>query len=180
MKTWSIPFGRLWGTELRVHFSFLFLLVFVFFTEPAQNVNPTRSLALFALICVSVLLHELGHILMARARNFSLRGIMLLPIGGVHLRDGSEIDRRPNTTDEMFVALAGPPINLIAAGITILAAMAYKPGMSLWAQPAVTAENLLKSFVWINATIGLVNLLPAYPLDGGRILRAFLADPASQ
>src|SRR4051812_41667033 len=110
MKTWSIPFGKFWGTELRLHFSFFFLLIFVFFTEPVENVNPARSLALFGLIAASVLLHELGHILMARTRNFPLRGIMLLPIGGVHLRDGSEMDRRPNTSDEIFVALAGPPM----------------------------------------------------------------------
>src|SRR5260221_3251972 len=116
MKTWSIPFGRLFGTELRLHWSFMFLLVFVFFTEPVKDVNPARSLALVALITVSVILHEVGHILMARARNFPLRGIMLLPVGGVHLRDGSEMDRRPNTADEMFVALARAPMNLIAAG----------------------------------------------------------------
>jgi Zn-dependent protease/predicted transcriptional regulator len=121
----------------------------------------------------------LGHIMMARARNFPLRGVMLLPIGGVHLRDGSEMDRRPDTADEMFVAMAGPPMNLIASGIAIFAALSLKPGMSLLAQPGVTAENLLKSFIWINGTLALVNLLPAYPLDGGRIMRAFLADPAA-
>lgn len=177
MKTWSIPFGRLFGTELRLHFSFLFLLVFVVFTEPATNVNPARSLALLALIALSVILHELGHIWMARARAFPLRGIMLLPIGGVHMRDGAEMDRRPRASDETFVALAGPPMNLIAAGIGVLIALNLKPGMLLWTQPFVTAENLIKSFVWVNLAIGLVNVLPAYPLDGGRILRAFLADP---
>ena len=180
MKTWSLPLGRLFGTELRLHFSFLFLLVYVFFTEPAQNVNPARSVALFGLITASILVHELGHILMARARNFSLRGIMLLPIGGVHLRDGSEMDRRPNPSDEIFVAMAGPPMNLIAAGVAIFSAFAFKPDMSLLAQPYVTAENLLNSFAWINIVLAAVNLLPAYPLDGGRVLRAFLADPATQ
>jgi Zn-dependent protease/CBS domain-containing protein len=149
------------------------------FTEPVKDVNSARSIALFFLIAASVIVHELGHIMMARARNFPLRGIMLLPIGGVHMRDGSEMDRRPNPTDEMFVALAGPPMNFIAAGIALFAALSLKPGMSMLAQPYVTAENLLKSFVWINATLALLNLLPAYPLDGGRIMRAFLADPAA-
>jgi Zn-dependent protease/CBS domain-containing protein len=179
MKTWSMPFGSLWGTELRLHFSFLFLLVFVFFTEPGVDLHPARGLALVLLITASVLLHEVGHIMMARTRNFSLRGIMLLPIGGVHMRDGSEMDRRPNPADEMFVALAGPPMNLIAAGVGVFIAYSIKPGMVLWGQgqPLIAVDNLVKSFIWINVVLAVVNLLPAYPLDGGRVLRAFIADP---
>jgi Zn-dependent protease len=172
MKTWSMPFGNLWGTELRLHFSFLFLLVFVFFTEPGVDAHPGRALALVLLIVGSVLLHEIGHILMARARNFSLRGVMLLPIGGVHMRDGADMDRRPNPGDEMFVALAGPPMNLIAAGIGVLIALSIKPGMALLAAPVIAIDNLIKSFIWVNGVLAVVNLLPAYPLDGGRVLRA--------
>jgi Zn-dependent protease/predicted transcriptional regulator len=148
----------------------------VFFTEPGADTNPGRATALLLLITASVLLHEFGHIMMARARNFPLRGIMLLPIGGVHLRDGSEMDRRPDSGDEMFVALAGPPMNLIAAGIGVLIAHSIKP-MQLTAAPLVAVDNLIKSFIWVNVVLAVVNLLPAYPLDGGRVLRAFLADP---
>jgi Zn-dependent protease/CBS domain-containing protein len=180
MKSWSIPFGRLLGVELRLHVTFSLLLLFVFFTEPTADAHPGRSLALVFMVLGAVLLHELGHIMMARARNFPLRAIMLLPIGGVHLRDGSELDRRPDSGEEMLVALAGPPMNLIAAGVGIFIALTINPHMALLSQPAIAVDNLIQSFVWINAVLALVNLLPAYPLDGGRVLRAFLADPKEQ
>lgn len=176
MKTWSIPFGQLFGVELRLHFSFLFLLLFVLFLEPNDAATPARLLGLVVMILASVIWHEVGHVMVAHTRGLAPRVIMLLPIGGVHLRENTT-ENHPRAWDETLVSLAGAPMNIFAAGIGTLICASLAPKISLFTQPFVSATNLPKSFVWINVAIAAVNLLPAYPLDGGKILRAFLADP---
>ena len=175
MKTWSIPFGHLFGVELRLHFSFVFLLFFVMFLEPNDTASPGRALVLLGLVLLSVILHEAGHVMVSHTRGLAPRIIMLLPIGGVHLRDNTS-KSPPRAWDETLVALAGAPMNIFAAGIGTIICASLAPKISLLTQPYVSAANLPKSFVWINVVIALLNLLPAYPLDGGKILRAFLAD----
>ena len=175
MKTWSIPFGQLFGVELRLHFSFAFLLLFVLFLEPDSGAGAGRPLALALMVLLSVVLHEIGHVMVAHTRGLAPRVIMLLPIGGVHLRDNTP-DTPPRAWDETIVALAGAPMNIFAAGIGTIVCAVIAPKMALLSQPFVSAANLPKSFVWINVALAILNLLPAYPLDGGKILRAFLAD----
>src|ERR1700687_214934 len=85
MRSWSIPVGRLFGIEIRIHLTFLFLLVFLFSTEAAtQDATATlRVLGLFGIVFGSVVLHELGHALVARGSGIPAKGIILLPIGGL-------------------------------------------------------------------------------------------------
>src|SRR2546430_14760708 len=92
MRNWSIPAGRIFGVELRIHLTFLFLLVFVWLTDSASHrtVNPGRGLALVGIIFVSVLLHELGHALASMHGGVAAKSIILLPIGGVTLVDETQ------------------------------------------------------------------------------------------
>ena len=85
MRSWSIPVGRLFGIEIRIHLTFVFLLVFVWGTEAAvQNASAAlRGLALVGIVFGSVILHELGHALVARGSGIPAKGIILLPIGGI-------------------------------------------------------------------------------------------------
>src|SRR3979411_3475530 len=84
MRSWSIPVGRLFGIEIRIHLTFLFLLVFVWSTEAATQdaSNALRGLALVGIVFGSVVLHELGHALVARGAGIPAKGIILLPLGG--------------------------------------------------------------------------------------------------
>jgi len=179
MRSWSIPLGRLFGIEIRVHLTFLFLLVFVWSTEPAtQDVNAAlRGLGLVGIVFGSVVLHELGHALMARGSGVPAKAIILLPIGGVTLLD--EANAIPDPVNgwkrEIRIAVAGPLISLFVAGVSALILLAVIPGFSLGTKPFLYSGALLRSVVWANLYLGLLNLLPAYPMDGGRVLRAIFS-----
>ncbi len=100
---------------------------------------------------------------------------MLLPIGGVTLME----DKEPQGTDaacELRIALAGPLVNLAIAAVSGVAIALLYPQAKLWAHPFVNAGNLPRALFWGNVFLGAFNLLPAYPMDGGRILRAFFAE----
>src|ERR1700761_9067658 len=98
MRSWSIPIGRLFGIEVRLHLTFLFLLMFVWFTQSAVNgtVLAMRGLALVGLVFGSVVLHELGHAILAIRSGIRVRGIVLLPIGGITFMEDSSQHTRQN------------------------------------------------------------------------------------
>ncbi|MGB8014211.1 MAG: site-2 protease family protein [Terriglobales bacterium] len=177
MRSWSIPLGRIFGIEIRVHLTFFFLLVFVWSTEAATQdaTAALRGLALVGIVFGSVVLHELGHALVARGSGIPAKGIILLPIGGITILD--EAHAVPdNPLDawkrDIRIAVAGPLVNLFIAGLSALVLLAVVPGISLSARPLLYSGALLRSIVWANLYLGLFNLLPAYPMDGGRVLRA--------
>src|SRR5450755_361308 len=157
MRSWSIPVGRLFGIEIRIHLTFLFLLVFVWSTEAAtQDASAAlRGLALVGIVFGSVVLHELGHALVARGSGVAAKAIILLPIGGITIFD--EAHALPDPLNawrrDIRIAVAGPLVNLFIAALSAL----------------------LRSIVWANLYLGLFNLLPAYPMDGGRVLRALFS-----
>ena len=163
--------------DVRIHLTFLFLLAFVWFTESA-TMGPSgaaRGLALVGIIFGCVVLHELGHALVARHSGLVVRSILLLPIGGMTLMEepGPE---QSNPARDIRIAVTGPLVNLVIAGVAALAIHLLAPQVKLWGDPLVHAENLPRSLVWSNVFLGVFNLLPAYPMDGGRILRAVLAE----
>jgi Zn-dependent protease/CBS domain-containing protein len=176
MRSWSIPVGRLFGIEIRIHLTFLFLLVFVWSTEAAtQDASAAlRGLALVGIVFGSVVLHELGHALVARGLGIPAKGIILLPIGGITILD--EAHAIPDSINawkrDIRIAVAGPLVNLVIAGFSAIVLLAVIPGFSLTARPLLHSSALLRSIVWSNLYLGLFNLLPAYPMDGGRVLRA--------
>ncbi len=180
MRNWSIPAGRIFGIELRIHVTFLFLLVFVWMAESAAHgaTSATRGLALVAIIFGSVVLHELGHALVAMHAGVPAKRIILLPIGGVTLLDEAlPAAEAPGQSwkRDVRIALAGPLVSLVIAFVSGSVLLAVAPEIQLWARPFVHSSNLPRSLVWSNLYLALFNLLPAYPMDGGRILRAWFS-----
>ncbi len=177
MRSWSIPLGRLFGIEIRIHLTFVFLLAFLLSTEKGATQDASVALRVFALVGIifgSVVLHELGHALVARGSGIPAKGIILLPIGGVTILDEAHAVPDPINAwkRDIRIAVAGPLVNLFIAGLSALILLAAIPGFSLTVQPLLHSSALLRSIVWSNLYLGLFNLLPAYPMDGGRVLRA--------
>lgn len=180
MRSWSIPVGRILGVELRIHLTFVFLLAFVVLTESATRgtVNAERALALVGIIFGSVVFHELGHALVGLHAGIPAKAIVLLPIGGVTLLD--ETRQRLDSQSESWkrdirIALGGPLVNLVMAFVAGSILLAVAPEVQLWAKPYVFSGNLPRSLVWVNIFLAVFNLLPAYPMDGGRVLRALFS-----
>ncbi|HTF43200.1 MAG TPA: site-2 protease family protein, partial [Terriglobales bacterium] len=122
MRNWSIPAGRIFGIELRIHLTFVFLLFFVVLTESASHntVSPARSLGLVGMIFGCVVLHELGHALAGRQAGIPIKAVVLLPIGGITLLDETQqaIESGAQTWKrDIRIALAGPAANLLIAMI---------------------------------------------------------------
>src|SRR5712691_4355588 len=168
MRSWSIPAGQWFGINVRVHLTFFFLLLFVWMTE-SKGADPTstflRSLAFTGIVMAAVLAHELGHLAVSLRGGPLPRAIVLLPIGGLSLMESareesshlSHHDVDPQR--EIRVALVGPVVNIaLALGLAVIA-------REFWPQAALRQPPLLH----------LANLLPAFPLDGGRVLRALLS-----
>jgi Zn-dependent protease/CBS domain-containing protein len=177
MRNWSIPAGRIFGIELRIHLTFVFLLFFVVLTESASHntVSPARSLGLVGMIFGCVVLHELGHAVAGRQAGIPIKAVVLLPIGGITLLDETQqaIESGAQTWKrDIRIALAGPAANLLIAMIAAAVLVEVAPQVQLWAHPYVYSGNLPRSLVWANIWLAAFNLLPAYPMDGGRVLRA--------
>jgi Zn-dependent protease/CBS domain-containing protein len=180
MRNWSIPAGRIFGVELRIHLTFFLLLIPMWFTESAGHgpANPGRGLALIGIIFGSVVLHELGHALVGMRAGIPAKAIILLPIGGVTLLDETQRPIEPGIITwkrDVRIAVAGPLVNLIVAALAAGMLLAVAPEVQLWTKPYIYSENLPRSLVWANLWLALFNLLPAYPMDGGRVLRALFS-----
>lgn len=180
MRTWSIHAGKTFGVELRVHVTFLLLLLFSVIVLPSESGMAgvramERGMALVAVIFASVVLHELGHVLVSNRNGIHIRGIMLLPIGGISLIDPAhEMETAKDPAREARIALAGPLVNILTAVAAAIVAVATGHG-NLLAKPLVGLASLWRSAVWINVFLFALNLLPGLPMDGGRILRAWLS-----
>ncbi len=170
---WSWKLGRVSGILIQVHWTFLILIGWVVFMHVRSGADVRQVLLGIALVLTlftCVVLHELGHALTAQRFGVGTRDITLLPIGGV-----ARLERMPDKPSEEFlVAVAGPAVNVVIAGVLIVVlvlADAMGPITSL----ARVGGNLLVQLAWLNILIVGFNLLPAFPMDGGRILRALLA-----
>jgi Zn-dependent protease/CBS domain-containing protein len=182
MRNWSIPIGRLFGVEIRVHFTFVFLLAFVWMAESAMkgNSTPSRVLALVGIIFGSVVLHELGHALVGLREGVRAKAIILLPIGGITMPEESQPVSVPAPGQvawqrEIRIALAGPLLSIAVAVMAGIVVLARFPDAHLWTKPFIHSNHLLRSLVWANLGLGIFNLLPAYPTDGGHVLRALFS-----
>ena len=180
MRSWSISVGRLFGVDVRIHLTFLILPLFVFYTDYVANqtANGPRDLALVGIILACVGAHEIGHMLAARRFGLVPKALILLPLTGVALYDESRGEKQPAALAwhrEIQLALIGPLVNLVLALLAAAAITASNRNVDLWHWPWMRAADLPRSVVGINIFLAGLNLLPAYPLDGGRILRVFLA-----
>ncbi|HEY5251166.1 MAG TPA: site-2 protease family protein [Acidimicrobiales bacterium] len=165
----SIRIARIYGIDVRIHWTFLALVLFVVWAEWASGLGQVGIWLLWiAAVFGSVLVHEFAHCVVARRRGAVVEDILLLPIGGV-----SQMEKIPEAPgDELAIALVGP---LTSLGLGLLAvAGGLAVGARMW-PPTLFAGPWLARLAWLNFALGAFNLVPALPMDGGRILRAALA-----
>ena len=166
-RRWSVRLTTVAGIEIRVHASMLFLVWLVLLASTAESGGAAAALLWLGFLFGSVLLHELAHSIVALHVGVKVSEIELLPIGGV-----SKMDRIPDRpVDELAIAAAGPLTSLGIGTVSLAAAWLLSAG--LW--PAdVYGGGLLPRVGWLNLLLAGFNLLPALPLDGGRVYRALL------
>ena len=161
---------KLFGVPIRLHFTFVLLLVFLLFIGVGDRQSgPMTALYILALFA-SVLLHEVGHTLVMRKYGIRTLEIVMYPIGGV-----SRPERQPAAREELWIALAGPMVNLLVAVVLVAWVAAHQGFQAIRELAQPTDANLAERIALGNILLCVFNLLPAYPMDGGRILRSFLA-----
>lgn len=180
MRSWSIPVARVFGIDVRVHLTFFLLLLFLSWTEYGvhKTVNGGRDLALTGIVLACVAAREAVAIFVARRMGMTAKALILLPLVGVVLFEESPTTRIAAGSTwgrEIRLAAVGPLSNLILGGASALVILGVAPGVDLWKWPFLVSSNLPRSLVWANFYLAALNLLPAYPLDGGRVLRALFA-----
>ncbi len=171
--------GSVSGIKIEVHWTFTLLLIWVAFLEIQKGSELNRILlneALIVVLFVCVILHELGHVLTAKKFGVKTKNILLLPIGGV-----ATLEKMPEKpAQELWIALAGPAVNVVIAMLLffivpvrsyfnfdsiVLEEMLYEP----------TLQNFLFYLFIANVMLVVFNMIPAFPMDGGRVLRALLS-----
>lgn len=177
---WSLRIARVSGIDIKVHASFL-LVVFYFafyFGSPHGLLGAAFGTAVVITLFACVVLHELGHSLVAQRFGVSVREIILLPIGGL-----ARLEREPSKPlHEFLIAVAGPLVNVaIALVLGVLAASLFGPlgvvSKAFLESPlgAPSLTGLLSALLWSNVALAIFNMIPALPMDGGRVFRALLA-----
>ena len=170
--SWSIRIGSIGGTAILIHVTFLLFLVWLGFIYYRQGGAEAawQGTIFIALIFLCVLLHELGHVFAAQRYGVKTRDVTLWPFGGI-----ASMERMPDKpSEELIVALAGPAVNVAIAAVLLL-----------WLGPQLDTANLAKiedptvslaaKLAGANIMLVLFNMIPAFPMDGGRVLRALLA-----
>jgi Zn-dependent protease/CBS domain-containing protein len=167
MMRWSLPIGSIAGTVIRIHVTFLLFLVWLwalFFRQGGAEA-AWQGTTFIVLIFFCVLLHELGHVFAARYYGVKTRDVTLWPFGGI-----ASMKRMPEKpSQELVVAVAGPAVNVIIVAV-----------LALWLGPRLGTGSLAEldspaKVLWANVILVAFNLIPAFPMDGGRVLRALLA-----
>ncbi len=167
---WSITVGRIAGTAVRLHFTFLLFLIWIGVADYIANgpAAAASSVAFILLVFLCVTLHEFGHILMARRFGVKTPEVILSPIGGI-----ANMERIPDKpVQELLVAIAGPLVNVV---IALVLMAGFGLGIADYATADFEKATLVQRLFMVNVTLVLFNLIPAFPMDGGRVLRALLS-----
>jgi Zn-dependent protease/CBS domain-containing protein len=168
---YSLKIFSVFGIPVELHISFLLLMIFIYLIA-ILNIIPSINIltaVLITLVFATVVIHELSHCYFAKRYGIKIQRIVLLPIGGV-----SEMEELPkDPAQELRIALAGPLSNIIIAVISFVILLIFGSYLT------TILTGVLYYFIIVNIILGLFNLLPAFPMDGGRILRAFLAERMS-
>lgn len=167
--SWSFPIGVVRGTVLRVHITFLLFLLWIGGAHYAQGGwdAALEGVVFIVLLFLCVLLHEFGHVAAARRYGVRTPDITLLPIGGV-----ARLESIPEVpSQELVIALAGPAVNVVIAALLYL--IVGFPAAGIEVQNA--GVGMLERLAAVNLFLAVFNLIPAFPMDGGRVLRALLA-----
>ncbi len=172
MRGWSFPIGRVMGVEIRLHMFFALLLALCLGYTNVAGVPAGRGFALWLLLLAAVGVREMARTVAAAYYGLELRNILLLPIGGLFgMATVESTERASESHVQKVLAAVGPIANMCTALMLAALIAGAAPGVSLLGRPWVTPTHLLRSMVWLNVFLALVNLLPAYPLDAGRVLR---------
>jgi Zn-dependent protease/CBS domain-containing protein len=167
---WSITIGRVAGTAIRLHVTFILFLVWIAISDYKTGGYDVASSSVVFLVLVfaCVVAHEFGHILMARYFGIKTPEVTLLPIGGI-----ANMERIPEDPwQELPVAVAGPMVNVVIAAVLIMIG-----GFAVVDAQSIDFTNvpLVQRLALVNISLVVFNLIPAFPMDGGRVLRAVLA-----
>ncbi len=166
----SVRVARIGGIDIRMHWTFVLLVVLVVWLNAGSG-SATVAAGLVWIVAVfsSVLIHEYAHCVVARRRGAVVEDILLLPIGGL-----SQLKKMPErAADELAIAIVGPLTSLGLAVLAIAGGLVF--GAHLW-PPTLFAGSWFARMAWLNILLGAFNLLPALPMDGGRVLRAALEE----
>ncbi len=168
---YSFKIFSIFGIPVELHITFLALMLLIYIIAYFKIIPSINLLTavLITLVFATVVIHELSHSYLAKRYGIKIERIVLLPIGG--LSEMEEIPKDP--AQELRIALAGPVSNLIIALISYVVLIISGSFLS------IVLSGALYYFIIVNLLLGLFNLLPAFPMDGGRILRAFLAERMS-
>lgn len=173
MSGWKL--GRIAGIDVRMHWTFLLLLGWIAVSFAVQGDGLASAVwgsALLLSVFGCVLLHELGHALAARSFGVQTRDITLLPIGGL-----ARLDRMPREPkQELWIAIAGPLVNVVIAVGLFVVLVGLNRVQPVMPETLVTRTpaGFVMNLMWLNVAMVLFNMLPAFPMDGGRVLRALL------
>jgi Zn-dependent protease/CBS domain-containing protein len=167
---WSLGIGSIAGIRVELHVTFVLFVGWIAVSQGLFTRHPEHALAsvtLILLVFACVLLHELGHALAARRYGIRTRNIILLPIGGI-----ARLERMPDKpVQEIVVAIAGPAVNVVIAALL----WAVLGGAAAPIALPTPGGGVLDSLLMVNVLMVAFNLIPAFPMDGGRVLRAILA-----
>lgn len=168
---YKLYIGKISGIKIFIHWTFVLLIAWVVYNDIKAGLETADilwSVAFIFSIFGCVTLHELGHSLTAQRYHIKTRDITLLPIGGVASLES--IPEKPK--EELFVALAGPLVNIVIA-LILLPFVTWSEALEGLGQ--VGGSNFLLSLISVNITLAMFNMIPAFPMDGGRVLRALLS-----
>jgi Zn-dependent protease len=176
MRGWSFPIGRFLGVDVRIHTFFLLLLGLSISYASMAGTSGERGFALWILLLLAVFVREIARALGAVWFGLELRSILLLPTGGLMsyaTPEATELASTPAMQKRMGVI--GPIAN-IGFGLLLAAiALTFSPDVNLYERPWLSPSHLLRAAIWVNLLLGALNLLPASPLDGGRVFRGEFA-----
>ena len=170
---WSLRVGRFAGIDVYMHVTFLLLIswvAFLYWRQGQSIVSAIAGVAFILAVFLCVVLHEFGHALTARRYGIKTRDIILLPIGGV-----ARLERLPTRPlQELWVALAGPAVNIVIA-VGLFAWLKLTASFEPLQMMTLTTGPVLERLMAVNLFLVAFNMIPAFPMDGGRALRAILA-----
>ncbi len=181
MRGWSFPLGRYLGVEVRIHAFFVLLLGTSISYASVVNGSGSSGLGLGLMLLAAVLVREAARAVVCAWFGLDVRSILLMPLGGLPTYTSQEdIVRASNPTVERWLAAAGPAANVMTGLLLFGLIAGLSPGLHLRALPLLSPSALLRSLIWVQLLLGAVHLLPAFPLDAGRVLRSELSRPSAK
>jgi CBS domain-containing protein len=183
MRGWSFPVGRILGVDVRIHMFFLLLLVMSVSYTSVAGISGARGVALWLLLLFAVAVREVARAVASAWFGLEVSGLLLLPTGALPTYANREdVERASAAGVQKKLALVGPIANVVGgllfAGLMMGMGLGktWETGLAeLLGRPWITPNYLLRSLVWMQLLLGAINLLPAFPLDGGRVVRGEFA-----